>query len=109
MSIQDSRGYAATGIQEIKYDCLACLKEFESLPGGWLITLTDEPEEAIGKAGLRDANSPWMSRAAISGRAARTVADFLCMRFGGVVSVQQEATAGRVIILYKETTATRGS
>ncbi len=91
----------AEGIQAIKYDCLAYLKEFGALPGGWIIALTDTPDAEIDRAWLRRGNSPWMSRAAISERAARNVAEFLCARFARAICVRPDVNAGRVIILYK--------
>ncbi|MGE4481162.1 hypothetical protein [Acidocella sp.] len=94
-------GYSAAGIQEIKYDCLAYLKEFGAMPGGWVIALTDRPDIEIGKAGLRHGSRPWMSRGAISARAARSVADFLCARFTDSVQLAGEAQSGRFIVLFQ--------
>jgi hypothetical protein len=98
---EEATGYAAMGIQPIKYDCLAYLKEFGALPGGWVIALTDTPDLIIGQAELRGGQRPWMSRAAISARAAASVAAFLCARFTGLVRLAADAQAGRFIILFQ--------
>lgn len=101
MNMLANPSYQAKGIQEVKYDCLAYLKEFGTPEGGWMISLTDNPERFIDKEQLRNSPQPWLIRATLSARAAQTVADFLCERFLKSVYIAASNRFGRVIILQR--------
>lgn len=98
MSGQGS-AHTAASIQQIKYDCLAYLKEF-GRETKWIVDAVAAPEETVRQAGLDLERDPWLWRAALSRRAARSVADFLCARFGSEVA-PGEAADGPYVVLYR--------
>ncbi len=95
-----SSAHNAASVQQIKYDCLAYLKEFGAA-AGWVINVASAPEETVRKAGLDLDRDPWLWRAAMTERAARTVAEFLCGHFAGDVRLGDDAAPGPYIVLYR--------
>jgi hypothetical protein len=96
---EPNRAFNAASVQQIKYDCLAYLKEFGA--AGWIINVASAPEEMVAKAGLDLDRDPWLWRAAMTERAARTVAEFLCGRFAGDVQLGDDSAPGPYIVLYR--------
>jgi hypothetical protein len=64
-------------VQQVKYEFLAYIKEFDSTFGNWYVGLADQPKAALfERHGVRDAEDPWLYKQLLTNRAARTVQDY---------------------------------
>jgi hypothetical protein len=61
-------------VQQVKYEFLAYIKEFDPTFSNWYVGLADQPRQALFEHhGVRDAEDPWLYKQLLTNRAARTV------------------------------------
>jgi hypothetical protein len=74
-------------VQQVKYEFLAYIKEFDQSFGNWCVGISDAPKEALfGEHGVRAEEDPWLYKQLLTHRAARTVYDYFVvhLRTAGV-------------------------
>ena len=82
----------AYSISQIQFDCLSYIKEFGARPAEWVVGTCDDPDDQ-----LRDAtDTPWLTRPALTAKAARAVVDRLCQYYGVVRGDDRD---GRYVVL----------
>lgn len=89
-------------IQQIKYDFLYAIKEFDSDGSQWSVTVSDlPPAETL----VRDGHDPeahvFLGKPAGTARAAALVQDFFAIRFGVRPVSRDEAVPGEWVILFR--------
>jgi len=94
----------AYSVQQIKFDCLTYIKEFGARMDEWVIGMADDPEKALFDAcGVDQVRDIWLWKPALSPAAARTVIDFMTIRYQ--VNPAPGFDAGRVghcIFMFKK-------
>ncbi len=61
-------------VQQVKYELLAYIKEFDPSFGNWYVGVSDDPKRALFEThAVRDADDPWLYKQLLTLRAARTV------------------------------------
>ena len=79
-------------VQQVKYEFLAYIKEFDSTFSNWYVGLSDQPKIALFDLhGVRDAEDPWLYKQLLTNRAARTVQDYFIdhLKTAGARGVEQ--------------------
>ena len=84
----------AYGISQIQFDCLSYIKEFGARPAEWTVGTCEEPERQLRDA----ADALWLTRPALTEKAARAVVANLHRRYGVAVAESQE---GRHVFLVR--------
>ncbi|KPG01476.1 hypothetical protein IP86_04295 [Rhodopseudomonas sp. AAP120] len=70
-------------VQQVKYEFLAYIKEFDPIFANWYVGLADEPKRALmDQHGVRDSEDPWLYKQLLTNRAARTVQDYFVEHLG---------------------------
>jgi hypothetical protein len=61
-------------VQQVKYEFLAYIKEFDESFGNWYVGISDNPKRALFEThAVRDDRDPWLYKQLLTFRAARTV------------------------------------
>ena len=61
-------------VQQVKYEFLAYIKEFDATFSNWYVGISDDPKRALFKHhNVRDAQDPWLYKQLLTNRAASTV------------------------------------
>jgi hypothetical protein len=96
-------------VQQVKYEFLAYIKEFDSTFSNWYVGLADQPRQALFNLhGVRDAEDPWLYKQLLTNRAARTVQDYFIdhLKTAGVASAEQSEDVD-CVYLYRIAAHTR--
>lgn len=86
----------AYSVSQIQYDCLSYIKEFGARPAEWTVGTCADP------AGWRReaADTPWLTRPALTAKAAQAVVERLCRHYGvlhGAVDDGRHVVLSRMI------------
>ncbi len=91
-------------VQQIKFECLAYIKEYGGDPLAWRVLACEGLGEAeLARCGVDHGRDIWMCKPALSLRAAMTVVQFLRERMG-VAAPQHDPAAppeARFVLLYR--------
>lgn len=61
-------------VQQVKYELLAYIREFDPNFGNWYVGISDNPKRELFEShAVRDAGDPWLYKQLLTLRAARTV------------------------------------
>ena len=61
-------------VQQVKYELLAYIKEFDPDFGSWYVGISDNPKRSLFEThAVRDEGDPWLYKQLLTFRAARTV------------------------------------
>ena len=96
-------------VQQVKYEFLAYIKEFDATFANWYVGMSDQPKQALFDIhGVRDAEDPWLYKQLLTNRAARTVQDYFIghLKTAGVVNADQSENVD-CVYLYKIAAHTR--
>ena len=64
-------------VQQVKYEFLAYIKEFDRSFGDWCVGISAAPKETLFEQhGVRPDEDPWLYKQLLTHRAARTVYDY---------------------------------
>jgi hypothetical protein len=64
-------------VQQVKYEFLAYIKEFDPKFAEWCVGISDAPKAALfDQHGVRPDEDPWLYKQLLTPRAARTVFDY---------------------------------
>lgn len=64
-------------VQQVKYEFLAYIKEFDQAFSSWCVGISDAPKQALFEQhGVRADEDPWLYKQLLTHRAARTVYDY---------------------------------
>ena len=64
-------------VQQVKYEFLAYIKEFDQSFPNWCVGISDAPREALfHRHGVHTDGDPWLYKQLLTHRAARTVYDY---------------------------------
>lgn|SRR5262249_19007700 len=64
-------------VQQVKYEFLAYIKEFDQSFPNWCVGISDAPREALfQRHGVHTDGDPWLYKQLLTHRAARTVYDY---------------------------------
>lgn len=89
-------------IQQIKYDFLYAIKEFDSDGTQWGVTTSDlPPAETLARDGRDPAAHVFLGKPAGTARAAALVQDFFASRFGVRPVSRDGAVPGEWVILFR--------
>jgi hypothetical protein len=92
-------------IQQIKYEFLYAIKEFDSDGSKWSVVLSDlPPAETLSRGGHDPDGFVFLGKPAGTPRAAALVAEFFAQRFGVVRTRAEDAVpeASEWVILYRD-------
>lgn len=96
-------------VQQVKYEFLAYIKEFDSTFSNWYVGMSDQPKQALfERHGVRDAADPWLYKQLLTNRAARTVQAYFLehLKTAGVPTDDQSENVD-CVYLYKIAAHTR--
>jgi hypothetical protein len=96
-------------VQQVKYEFLAYIKEFDPTFSNWYVGLADQPRQALfERHGVRDAEDPWLYKQRLTNRAARTVQQYFIehRETAGAPSMEQSEDVD-CVYLYKVAAHTR--
>jgi len=64
-------------VQQVKYEFLAYIKEFDQSFSHWCVGISDSPKQTLfDMHGVRSGEDPWLYKQLLTHRAARTVYDY---------------------------------
>ena len=64
-------------VQQVKYEFLAYIKEFDQSFASWCVGISDAPKDTLfDRHGVRADEDPWLYKQLLTHRAARTVYDY---------------------------------
>ena len=64
-------------VQQVKYEFLAYIKEFDETFSNWYVGISEPPKQTLFEQhGVRDDEDPWLYKQLLTHRAARTVYDY---------------------------------
>jgi hypothetical protein len=64
-------------VQQVKYEFLAYIKEFDQSFSNWCVGISDAPKQTLFEQhGVRVDEDPWLYKQLLTHRAARTVYDY---------------------------------
>jgi hypothetical protein len=96
-------------VQQVKYEFLAYIKEFDPTFSNWYVGLADQPKQALFEHhGVRDAEDPWLYKQLLTNRAARTVQQYFIehLKTAGAPLIEQSENVD-CVYLYKVAAHTR--
>lgn len=96
-------------VQQVKYEFLAYIKEFDPTFSNWYVGLADQPKQALFEQhGVRDAEDPWLYKQLLTHRAARTVSQYFIehLKTAGELPPEQSENVD-CVYLYKISAHTR--
>jgi hypothetical protein len=96
-------------VQQVKYEFLAYIKEFDPKFSNWYVGLADQPKQALFDLhGVREAKDPWLYKQLLTNRAARTVQEYFVehLRTAGAQVTEQSEDVD-CVYLYKIAAHTR--
>lgn len=96
-------------VQQVKYEFLAYIKEFDPVFSNWYVGLADQPKQALfERHRVRDAEDPWLYKQLLTNRAARTVQDYFIghLRTAGAPPMEQSEDVD-CVYLYRIAAHTR--
>ncbi len=91
-------------VQQIKFECLAYIKEYGGDPAAWVVLASEAPTPALfARWGVDQARDIWMCKPALSLKAALNVVGFLRDRMG-VAPPPDDAVSpdARFVLLYRK-------
>ncbi len=91
-------------VQQIKFECLAYIKEYGANPQAWVVLPCEQPTDAVFEhCGVDRSRDIWMCKPALSVKAALTVVRFLRDRMGVAAPPQDHliTPAARYVLLYR--------
>ncbi|MGR3742678.1 MAG: hypothetical protein ACU0BC_00790 [Pseudooceanicola nanhaiensis] len=89
-------------VQQIKYDFLYAIKEFDSDGSQWGVTVSDlPPAETLVRDGCDPEEHVFLGKPAGTPRAAALVQDFFASRFGVRPVSREDAVPGEWVILFR--------
>ena len=96
-------------VQQVKYEFLAYIKEFDRTFSNWYVGVAAEPKETLFEIhGVRDAEDPWLYKQLLTNRAARTVQDYFLDQLKTAGTRPQEQSENvDCVYLYKIAAHTR--
>jgi len=91
-------------IQQIKFECLAYIKEYGGDPAAWVVLASEAPTSAsFVQWGVDQDRDIWMCKPALSLKAALNVVGFLRDRMGVAAPSHDIATPdARFVLLYRK-------
>jgi len=97
-------------VQQIKFECLAYIKEYGGDPTAWVVLASEAPTPALfAHWGVDQARDIWMCKPALSLKAALNVVGFLRDRMGvGAPSHDASTPDARFVLLYRKQEARPG-
>jgi hypothetical protein len=96
-------------VQQVKYEFLAYIKEFDPTFSNWYVGVADQPRQALFEHhGVRDAEDPWLYKQLLTNRAARPVQPYgsAHRKTAGASPVEQSENVD-CVYLYKVAAHTR--
>lgn len=96
-------------VQQVKYEFLAYIKEFDPTFANWYVGIADQPKQVLfDQHGVRDDEDPWLYKQLLTNRAARTVQDYFLdhLRTGGT-RANEHSENFDCVYLYKIAAHTR--
>jgi hypothetical protein len=96
-------------VQQVKYEFLAYIKEFDPMFSNWYVGLADQPKQVLFDLhGVRDAEDPWLYKQLLTNRAARTVQSYFIehLKTAGVPAIEQSENVD-CVYLYRIAAHTR--
>ncbi|HEX2525231.1 MAG TPA: hypothetical protein VHL31_02880 [Geminicoccus sp.] len=87
----------AYSVAQIQFECLRYIKEFGAEPAAWVAGTCTDPQLVLG--GRATGGVVWLTKPALTPRAARMVVDWLHRRYGVVLASSEEWTDGRYVFL----------
>jgi hypothetical protein len=91
-------------VQQIKFECLAYIKEFGGPPPSWAIGVSDDPQRALFEInGVDESRDPWLWKPALTQAAALTVYRFMTERFH-LSPAPVDGAGGKCVFLFKRAT-----
>ncbi|HTV31390.1 MAG TPA: hypothetical protein VMF32_26900 [Xanthobacteraceae bacterium] len=96
-------------VQQVKYEFLAYIKEFDRTFAHWYVGLSDQPKQALFDIhGVRHAEDPWLYKQLLTYRAARTVQDYFLgqLKTAGARATEQSENVD-CVYLYRIAAHTR--
>ncbi len=98
-------------VQQVKFEFLSYIKEFDATFSNWCIGIADKPKQKLFEIhGVRDDQDPWLYKQLMSHRAARIVQDYFVGKLGAVgapLSVKLDYDDCDCVYLYKIADHTR--
>ncbi len=91
-------------VQQIKFECLAYIKEYGGDPAAWFALASEAPTPAsFARWGVDQDRDIWMCKPALSVKAALNVVGFLRDRMGVAAPSHDAATPdARFVLLYRK-------
>jgi hypothetical protein len=91
-------------VQQIKFECLAYIKEYGGDPAAWVVLASEAPTAAsFARWDVDQARDIWMCKPALSLKAALNVVGFLRDRMGVAAPSRDVATPdARFVLLYRK-------
>ncbi len=96
-------------VQQVKYEFLAYIKEFDPVFSNWCVGVADQPKQTLFDLhGVRDAEDPWLYKQLLTNRAARTVQEYFIehLKTAGAKATEQSEDVD-CVYLYKIADHTR--
>ncbi|SDR98366.1 hypothetical protein [Bradyrhizobium canariense] len=96
-------------VQQVKYEFLAYIKEFDETFSNWCVGISDSPKQTLfERHGVRDDADPWLYKQLLTHRAARTVYDYFVEHLK-TAGIQPAASSNDFdcVYLFKMATHTR--
>jgi hypothetical protein len=96
-------------VQQVKYEFLAYIKEFDLVFSNWYVGVADRPKQTLFDLhGVRDAEDPWLYKQLLTNRAARTVQEYFVehLKTAGAQTTEQSEDVD-CVYLYKIAAHTR--
>ncbi len=96
-------------VQQVKYEFLAYIKEFDPTFSNWYVGLAEHPKQALFEIHrVRDSEDPWLYKQLLTNRAARTVHDYFIghLKTAGAAAIEQSEDVD-CVYLYKIAAHTR--
>jgi hypothetical protein len=96
-------------VQQVKYEFLAYIKEFDPTFSNWYVGLADRPKQTLFDLhSVRDAEDPWLYKQLLTNRAARTVQNYFIehLKTAGAPATEQSEDVD-CVYLYRIAAHTR--
>ena len=90
----------AYSVAQIQFECLRYIKEFGAEPAAWMAGTCTDPQLVLGDRATGGA--AWLTKPALTPRAARTVVDRLHRLYGVVLASSEKQSDGRYVFLLHE-------
>ena len=88
-------------VQQIKFECLAYIKEFGAKPRDWMALSCTVPERLFTRGCVDEQRDIWLWKPALSPVAASAVVQFLLTRMG-IKASEADDPPGRFVFIYRK-------